>query len=284
MNEKQLLMSFGLKYNPFLQHMPVEDLWHPPALELFLPRIDAILINGGFVLISGDPGLGKSKILQITYFRLGERSDLLVGVMERPQSSLGDFYRELGELYGVSLTPANRYGGFKTLRSRFRTHIKSTLFRPVLLIDEAQEVPTECLNELRLLSSAQFDSECLLTTIICGNDQLAERFTTRDLIPLGSRIRHRLVLGPLGREDLRSFLEHILSRSGAPHLMTDGLKHTLCEHAGGNLRILTNMSSELLLAAAEKNSPTLDEKLFLECFSQRTILRKRRMPPERRDE
>jgi hypothetical protein len=58
--------------------------------------------------------------------------------MERPQSGLGDFYREMGMLFGVNLTPANPYGGFKALREKWRTHIKATLFRPVLLIDEAQ--------------------------------------------------------------------------------------------------------------------------------------------------
>jgi general secretion pathway protein A len=69
--------------------------------------------------------------------------------MERPQSSLSDLCREMGHLFGASLSPANRYGGFKALRERWQEHIKSTLFRPVLLVDEAQEMVTCCLNELR---------------------------------------------------------------------------------------------------------------------------------------
>jgi hypothetical protein len=62
--------------------------------------------------------------------------------MERPQSSLGDFYREMGDIFEVNLSLANRYGGFKALRERWLKHTQTTLFRPVLLIDEAQEMLT----------------------------------------------------------------------------------------------------------------------------------------------
>ena len=98
-------------------------------------------------MISGEPGVGISKILQQLAHRLSRLADVVVGVMERPQSSVGDFYREMGALFGVNLSPANRYGGFKALRERWLTHIKSTLFRPVLLIEEAQEMVAACLNE-----------------------------------------------------------------------------------------------------------------------------------------
>ena len=158
MNDKQLLALYGLKYNPFLPDIPIEALWQPPGIELFITRINNLVTHGGFALISGEAGVGKSKILHILANRLGKVGDLVVGVMERPQSSMADFYRELGEVFNVNLTPANRYGGFKALRTRWRDYIKTTLLRPVLLVDEAQEMPAECLNELRLLGSAHFDS------------------------------------------------------------------------------------------------------------------------------
>lgn len=83
--------------------------------------------------------------------RIEQVSDLTVGVMQRPQSALGDFFRELGEMFNVGLSVANRYGSFKALRQRWMAHCKSTLLKPVLLIDEAQHVSVECLIELRLL-------------------------------------------------------------------------------------------------------------------------------------
>lgn len=269
MRDRQLLSLFSLKYDPFRPSVPPENLWHPPGSDVFFNRVEALSAHGGFALIQAESGLGKSKLLQLLSRRLDQFDDVTVGIMERPQSKLGDFYRELGELFGVPLSVANRYGGFQALRDRWRDHIKTTLLRPVLLIDEAQEVPTTCLNELRLLKSARFDSENLLTTILCGDDRLSDRFRSRKLVPLGSRIATRLHIEPYPCEVLMDFLDHALDSAGAPNLMTQGLKQTLCEHAGGNLRLLCNLGHNLLMAGCDREVTKLDEELFLEVFSQR---------------
>lgn len=268
MNNKKLLALYGLKWNPFLPDLPVEALWPPPGIDNFFFRIENLVMDGGFALICGEPGLGKSKNLQLLAHRLNRLADVVVGVMERPQSSLSDFYRELGELFGVNLSPANRYGGFKALRERWRSHIKSTLFRAVLIIDEAQEMFTTCLNELRLLSSTHFDSQSLLTTIICGDMRLPERFRTGALLSLGTRIRVRMVMEPYSKEVLLGYLEHCLAQAGATHLMSNQLRKTLVDHSGGNLRVLTTLATELLERAAEKDLTQMDEKLYLEVFSR----------------
>jgi type II secretory pathway predicted ATPase ExeA len=268
MNNKKLLALYGLKWNPFLPDLPVEALWHPPGIDNFFFRIENLVMDGGFALICGEPGLGKSKNLQLLAHRLNRLADVVVGVMERPQSSLSDFYRELGELFGVNLSPANRYGGFKALRERWRSHIKSTLFRAVLIIDEAQEMFTACLNELRLLSSTHFDSQSLITTIICGDMRLPERFRTGALLSLGTRIRVRMVMEPYSKDVLLGYLDHCLAQAGATHLMSNQLRETLVDHSGGNLRVLTTLATELLERAAEKDLTQMDEKLYLEVFSR----------------
>ena len=275
-NQKKILALFGLKWNPFLPDIPRGALWHTPEIDNFCFRVENIIMDGGFAMICGDPGQGKSKVLQFLSHRLEGLDDVVVGIMERPQSSLSDFYRELGELFGLNLRLANRYGGFKALRERWRDHIKSTLMRPVLLIDEAQEMQTVCLNEIRLLGSTMFDSQCLLATVICGDMRLPERFRSQELMAMGSRIRIRLILEPYDRKSLISYMNYSLEKSGASHLMTESLIETLADHCAGNLRILNNLSSELLESGAQKEVANLDEKLYLEVFSTNRTSTKRR--------
>jgi type II secretory pathway predicted ATPase ExeA len=267
MNRK-LLSLYGLKFNPFGPELPSEALRMTPRFEDFAWCIENALVReGGFALITGDPGTGKSVALRTLAERLSGMRDLTVGAIAHPQSNLADFYREMGELFGVTLRPTNRWGGFKVLRDRWLTHIESTLIRPVLLIDEAQEMSPVVLSELRLLTSTDFDSRLLLSVVLSGDGRLREALRRDELLPLGSRIRTRLHLDYAQRDDLRACLEHLLRSAGNANLMTSELIDTLCDHAAGNYRVLTTMAAELLAAGVRREAVTLDEKLYLEVFA-----------------
>ena len=264
-----LLALYGLKFNPFSPDVPTAALFVPPRVEQFCWRIEhAQIREGGFALIHGDPGTGKSVVLRLLAERLARLPDISVGAIAHPQSNLADFYRELGDLFAVPLRPHNRWGGFKALRERWIAHLETTRRRPLLLIDEAQEMSTAVLSELRLLASARFDSQPLLCVVLAGDQRLVDSLRREELIPLGSRIRTRLATEAATRDELAACLEHLLSEAGNASLMTPELRHTLCDHAAGNYRILTSLAAELLAAAAQQELPQLDEKLYLQVFAQ----------------
>jgi type II secretory pathway predicted ATPase ExeA len=262
-----LLHFFGLKWNPFSADVPPEALWRFPKLEHFCWRIENQVREGGFALITGDPGTGKSVALRILAAHLAQLRDVQVGVLTRPQSAIADFYRELGQLFGVTLAPHNRWAGFKALRQRWLTHVEATRYRPVLLVDEAQEIPTPVLAELRILASTDFDSRSILTVVLSGDARLTQQFRREELVPIASRIRVRLSLDYLDPKQLLEWLQHVLEQAGNPQLMTPELMATLTEHAAGNLRVLATMGNELLALAASREIARLDQKLYLEAFT-----------------
>jgi len=266
MNAKKLLSLWGLKWNPFSPELPSEGLLVTAKIEHFAWRVEQLVQEGGFALISGESGTGKSVALRIVAERLAALRDVVVGVLERPQSKTADFYRELGEVFSVKLSPSNRYGGFKALRERWRAHLASSRIKPVLLIDEAQEMAPEVLRELRLLSSADFDATSLLTVVLAGDGRLLERLRHEDLIPLGTRVRTRLNTEPASREELSELLHHALAKAGNATLMTAELKDALVDHAAGNYRLLMTISGELLAYGMAQDATQLDEKCFLEVF------------------
>ncbi|MGH8547701.1 MAG: AAA family ATPase [Methylococcales bacterium] len=152
------------------------------------------------------------------------------------------------------------------LRERCIAHLEGTLLRPVLLIDEAQEMQPSVLNELRLLSNQPCASRILLTVILAGDARWTAKLRRDDLLPLGSRIRTRPILEYANREELTTCLKPLQTQAGNPGLMTTELVNTLCEHALGNYRVLATRPSQLLAAAAQQELPQLDEKLFLNLF------------------
>jgi len=264
---KRLLNLYSLKFNPFSPQVPAAALWSPPPIQSFCWRIEHQIGEGGFALVVGEPGVGKSAALRLLSEHLSGLRDLCVGTLTRPQAKMADFYRELGHLFGVALCPHNRWNASKALREKWLAHIEAAVYRPVLLIDEAQETNSQVLSELRLLASADLDSRAILTIILAGDQRLAARLEEPDLLPLASRMRTRLRLEAQSPKQLGECLNHLLKMAGNPKLLSPSLLQTLCEHAAGNLRLLMNLANDLLTVACQQEREQIDEKLYFEVFA-----------------
>lgn len=270
MNPK-LKALYGLKFNPFSSEVPSEALFVTPQIEDFLWRIEhGVALEGGFALVTGDPGTGKSVALRLLADRLEQLREVTVGCLEHPQSNLADFYREMGDLFGVPLRPHNRWGGFRALREKWSLHIESTLMRPILLVDEAQEMHPAVLSELRILAATRFDSRSILGVVLAGDGRLLRKLQREELLPLGSRMRARLSLEAATSESLHDCLTHLMKGAGNAKLFSRELLAVLCDHALGNYRVLVTLANELLSAAVQREADVLDEKLYLEVFAAPT--------------
>jgi len=260
-----LLALFGLKWNPFAPDVPIEALYKTSSIDHFCWRMENVLIReGGFACITGDPGTGKSVTLRLLAHRLDQFPDLAVAVLAQPSSNIANFYRQIGDIFGLDIKPSNRWHGFKSLRDRWIAHQESTLFKPVLLIDEAQEMSASIMNELRLLSSLEFDSKLALTVIFAGDRRLADKLQTPDLLPLASRMRIHLRLRTATPQDLSACLVHLLEEAGNKQLIDKELLINLAERSLGNFRALCTLANDLLMEAARRELTHIDEKLFLE--------------------
>jgi len=267
---KHLHALYGLKWNPFLADVPSESLIKDDSTKKFCWRVEQVVLDGGFALVTGEPGTGKSVTLRHLRDHLKNIPELSVKIISRPQSGLRDFYREISELFEVPITQSNRFGSFANLRAQWKSHIKANLFRPVLLIDEAQEAHDDVLNELRLLSSIDLDSKNILAVVLAGDNRLPEKLRQSSLLPLESRILVRYHLDKRPQNELIHILKEVIKQAGSPELMTPILIQSLAEHSMGNLRAMMLMANELLAAASEKEQRQLDENLFFDVYRNAT--------------
>jgi len=143
--------------------------------------------------------------------------------------------------------------------------ISAAAFRPFLLIDEAQELPSEVISELRIIGSHEFDSRSILAVVLAGDQRLPVRLRDdEELIPLDTRIRARMVVEKHSCEELIALINHAVTQAGASELVTPGLKTILAEQANGSPRAMMIQANDLLNYATEKESRCLDEQLLFE--------------------
>jgi general secretion pathway protein A len=263
MTDKRLF-RLGLTFHPFAPACAAEMCHLTPEMHHVLSRCDHLASHGGFAVITGEPGTGKSTLLRCLQARLRERTDLVCGVLTRPQATICDLYRELGAIFAVTLSASNRWGGTRVLRERWQSHWSTSHQRPVLIIDEAQEMRVEVLSEIRLLTAAELDAASLVSVVLAGDGRLVESLQERALLPLASRIRVSYRTTAATQPELIQLMEHLLARAGNPALMTDGLKRSLAEHAMGNRRTLMHLADQMLEAGlADPDCQRLDEQLFI---------------------
>src|SRR3954471_2497330 len=131
----KLLSVYGLKFHPFHPDVPAEALFTTPAVNSFIRRTELGITDGGFAMLTGDPGTGKSIALRLLIERLRVLPGVVVGRIEHPQSRTLDFYRELGDVFGLALAAHNRWAGFKALRIRL-DHLLDVAGNPSLMTSE----------------------------------------------------------------------------------------------------------------------------------------------------
>jgi type II secretory pathway predicted ATPase ExeA len=261
---------YGLKFNPFLSDIPIDAICAKGLVESFVSRCESHVAEGGFALLTGAPGLGKSIALRLLTARLSRQRDVMVRTITYPQCRIGDFYRELGDAFAIPLSWNNRWGSFKMARDKWQEHLETTHTRPVLIIDEAQETLPAVLRELRLLTSKEFDSRSLLFVVLAGDLRLVDNLRHPDLLPLESRLRTRVRLESDSVAELTACLRHVLDTAGNAQLLTNGALAALVEHAAGNPRTMMMLGNDLLLAAVTREVRQIDEKLFFEVFAPTT--------------
>ena len=190
-----------------------------------------------------------------------------MGVLTRPQASLADFYRELGHLFSVPLSPHNRWASAKVLREKWLHHIDSL---PLSARAPDRRSPGNEPAGLRRAAPARpvptWTPAPSSPSSWPAISRLASRLEEPNSCPLPAASAAACAPNPAAPQ-LLECLNHLLKMAGNPKLLSPLAPETLCEHAAGNLRLLMNMANDLLAAACHQEREHIDEKLFFEVFA-----------------
>ena len=204
---------------------------------------------GGFVCITGEIGTGKTTVLRTFLSDLGP--DVSTAFIFNPTLSWDDLLQRIARELGVPVTGASHVDAMDALNAHLLAERKEGRIS-VVVIDEAQAMPLEVLERLRLLSNLETTTEKLLRLVLVGQPQLARLLSDPALAQLNQRITLRWHLRALTRSETFTYVRHRLGVAGgtdATRLFTTPALHLVHRFSGGVPRLVNMIAHRATLAA-----------------------------------
>lgn len=206
--------------------------------------------NGGFVMLTGEVGTGKTTICRAFLEHTPEKVD--VALVLNPAMTAIELMHAICQEFGVA-TPANN-DSVKVLVDRLNAFLLDTHARgrhPVLVIDEAQNLRPRVLEQVRLLTNLETSKQKLLQIFLIGQPELREMLASQELRQLNQRITARFHLAPLSARETAAYVDHRLAVAGVerPLFSAQALRE-VHRRSGGVPRLINLICDRSLLGAA----------------------------------
>ena len=217
--------------------------------------------GGGFVLLTGEVGTGKTTICRAFLEQLPKQVD--VALVLNPALTAPELLQTVCDEFGIDI-PANEIS-LKVLLNGLndyllQAHAKGT--RPVLMIDEAQNLAPEVLEQIRMLTNLETHTHKLLQVFLVGQPELRESLERRELRQLAQRITARFHLLPLSAEETRDYVNHRLAVGGAERsLFSKRAIRQVFRLTGGIPRLINILCDRALLGAFATSCSVVDREI-----------------------
>jgi len=271
------LSFFGLSEKPFAITPDPRYLYlserHAEALAHLLYGINE---SGGFIQLTGEVGTGKTTVVRTLLSRVPHHAD--VAVILNPRVTPVEFLLTICEELGLPIEAADRDSVKQMVdalnRRLLSAHAEGR--RVIVIVDEAQNLSAETLEQVRLLTNLETPTQKLLQIILIGQPELRDLLDRNDLRQLAQRITGRYHLKPLSREETQGYVRHRLRVAGATgEIFTPGALRELHRLSSGIPRVINVSCDRALLGAytkeARKVSASLVRQAAGEVYGRRFV-------------
>ena len=253
------LSYFGLAEAPFSIAPDPRYLYmsqrHQEALAHLLYGVNG---DGGFVLLTGEVGTGKTTICRCLLEQIPESCD--IAYIFNPKLTVEELLSSICVEFGIANPPGN--ASIKVFVDCINAYLLDAHAKgrhTVLIIDEAQNLSADVLEQMRLLTNLETNQRKLLQIILLGQPELAVMLERPELRQLAQRIVARYHLGPLTKQEVAAYVRHRLEVSGARRqLFPAALIGRLNRLSGGVPRIINVLCDRALLGAYVQGKERID--------------------------
>ncbi|PIE20538.1 MAG: AAA family ATPase [Neptuniibacter caesariensis] len=271
---------FGLRELPFTltpnTHFFLNMPTHHEALNLILV---ALAGGDGFVKVVGEVGTGKTLLCRKLLNAL-EGDQYVTAYIPNPYLSPDEFRKSFAQEIGLDITGLEHFELLNAINHKL-IELAHAGKKVVLLVDEAQAIPEDTIEALRLLTNLETESSKLFQVVLFGQPELDELLAQKSLRQLLQRITFSYELNHLDAEAVEHYIDQRVQRAGfqGMSLFKRGAARKIAKASGGTPRLINILSHKALLAAYGKGDMQVDEDHVLRAIDDTQKLQKPKQRP-----
>ncbi len=239
---------FALTRHPFSNEIDVDDLYPSRSMTELETRLRYLFDLRGIGLVTGEPGSGKTTVTRRVTSALNKG---LYRVVYVPLSTgnVMDLYKSIAWALGLA-TERSRAALYRCISAEVTRLCVEAKSKPILIVDEAQHLRSDVLEDLRLLTNYNMDSENRLTLLLLGQAELRRRLSMAVHEPLAQRVVVRHHVAPLEHDEIEPYLAHQLRLSGTELMLFEPAAiAAIYQASNGLVRKINRLAHHALNAA-----------------------------------
>jgi general secretion pathway protein A len=251
---------FELKEKPFSLTPDPEFIFLSESHQKALDHLVYGLESGeGFIVITGDIGVGKTTVCRTLLARLPDRFS--TSLIVNPLLTEKELVRAVLEDFGGESPPGTKKDILDALNGFLLAEAEKGR-RPVLIVDEAQNLPPSILEQVRLLSNLETEKRKLVQIVLIGQNELKLKLSLPALRQLNQRVTVRAEIRPLTAKETARYIDHRLGVAGGEGrtLLSPGAQGAIHRRAGGVPRLINMLCDRAFLSAFLRNSARVERK------------------------
>jgi type II secretory pathway predicted ATPase ExeA len=253
----KILSTYGLTREPFTKDIAPSDMFQTEPLQEALQSLKAAVEGRASAVITGDSGCGKTCLLRALEEDLPQGRYRLHYAYNSTVNRR-DFYRQLSIGMGLE-----SYSSFAALHASISQHIQELAsqhkLRVIIVLDEAQLLSIQVLEQLHILLNFEKDSKPWLSLILIGLPELRETLKRNVLASLAARIPIRIHIPPMDADQVKLYIRHRMNTAGCRReVFSDDALLLMSKATGGIMRRLDVLGEQCLITALKSKSNIVD--------------------------